>query len=52
MEHKEISAPDGSAVRVALWRVLHLEIDPPPHVFEDVLALKLAYPAENWRERV
>jgi methyltransferase (TIGR00027 family) len=51
MEHKETSAPDGTAVRVALWRELHMEIDPPPHVFKDVLALKLANPDENWRER-
>ncbi|MCU1468574.1 MAG: hypothetical protein JWM72_4502 [Actinomycetia bacterium] len=22
--------PDSTAVRVALWRALHVEIDPPP----------------------
>jgi hypothetical protein len=25
-------APDSTAARVALWRALHFEIDPPPHV--------------------
>jgi methyltransferase (TIGR00027 family) len=43
--------PDNTAVRVALWRALHVEIDPPPHVFEDELGLKLAAPAEGWRAR-
>jgi len=44
-------APDSSAVRVALWRALHLEVDAPPPVFEDTLALKLADPEPNWRQR-
>lgn len=43
--------PDSTAVRVALWRTLHLEVDQKPHVFEDSLALKLVSPPENWRER-
>lgn len=43
--------PDSTAVRVALWRTLHLEFDQKPHVFEDTLALKLVSPPENWRER-
>ena len=25
-------APDSTAVRVALWRALHVEVDPTPHV--------------------
>ena len=29
------ATPDSTAVRVALWRALHLEVDPPPHVIED-----------------
>jgi hypothetical protein len=29
------ATPDSTAVRVALWRALHLEVDPPPHVLED-----------------
>jgi methyltransferase (TIGR00027 family) len=44
-------APDDTAVRVALWRALHVEADPPPHVFEDTLGLKLAAPDDDWRKR-
>jgi methyltransferase (TIGR00027 family) len=43
--------PDSTAVRVALWRALHVEVDPPPHVLEDRIGLELAAPAEGWRER-
>jgi methyltransferase (TIGR00027 family) len=43
--------PDSTAVRVALWRALHVEIDPPPHVFEDVIGLRLAAPGEGWQGR-
>ncbi|MBO0857743.1 MAG: class I SAM-dependent methyltransferase [Chloracidobacterium sp.] len=44
-------APDGTALRVALWRAMHVEVDPPPHVFEDKIGLKLAATDENWRQR-
>ena len=37
-------APDSTAVRVALWRALHVAIDSPPHVFEDAIGLRLAAP--------
>ncbi|MGE5596253.1 MAG: class I SAM-dependent methyltransferase [Hyphomicrobiales bacterium] len=43
--------PESTAVRVALWRALHVELDPPPHVFEDELGLRLADPGDGWRER-
>jgi len=43
--------PDHTAVRVALWRALHVQIDPPPHVLEDEIGLKLAAPDEGWRQR-
>jgi methyltransferase (TIGR00027 family) len=43
--------PDSTAVRVALWRALHVEVDPPPHVLEDNVGLKLAAPDEGWRRR-
>jgi methyltransferase (TIGR00027 family) len=43
--------PDSTAVRVALWRALHVEVDPPPHVLEDVIGLRLAAPEEGWRQR-
>ena len=43
--------PDSSAVRVALWRALHVQFDAPPHVFEDDLGLRLAAPEAGWRQR-
>src|SRR5438094_3010688 len=51
MADKPAAAPDGTAVRVALWRALHLELDPPPHVLEDPIGLALAAPDEGWRRR-
>jgi methyltransferase (TIGR00027 family) len=44
-------APDSTAARVALWRALHVAIDPPPHVLEDEIGLKLLAPDKNWRRR-
>ena len=43
--------PDNTAVRVALWRALHIEVDSPPHVLEDKVGLTLAAPDEGWRSR-
>lgn len=43
--------PDSSAVRTALWRALHAEVDAPPHLIEDELGLALADPGPGWRER-
>ena len=45
----EIPAPDGTAVRVALWRALHPQVDPPPHFFEDDVGLRLLGPDEDVR---
>jgi len=50
MDDKRV-APDDTAVRVALWRALHVEVDPPPHVLEDEVGLKLAAPDGGWRSR-
>jgi len=50
MDDKRV-APDDTAVRVALWRALHVEVDPPPHVLEDDVGLKLAAPDDGWRSR-
>jgi methyltransferase (TIGR00027 family) len=36
---------------VALWRALHLDVDPPPHVLEDEVGLKLVAPDDGWRNR-
>jgi methyltransferase (TIGR00027 family) len=44
-------APDSTAVRVALWRALHLEVDAPPHVFVDDVGVRLAAPDGDWRAR-
>jgi methyltransferase (TIGR00027 family) len=46
-----IPAVDSTAERVALWRALHVLVDPPPHVLVDEIGLQLAAPAEGWRDR-
>ncbi|TQM32428.1 class I SAM-dependent methyltransferase [Nocardia bhagyanarayanae] len=46
-----IIAPDHTAVRVALWRALHAEIDARPSVFDDRIGLRLAAPEDGWRDR-
>jgi methyltransferase (TIGR00027 family) len=51
MDDKQAVAPDTTAVRVALWRALHVEVDSPPHVLEDEIGLKLAAPDDEWRSR-
>ncbi len=43
--------PDSTAVRVALWRAMHVEVDAAPHVLEDVVGLQLAAPDDDWRDR-
>lgn len=43
--------PDSTAVRVALWRALHVEVDATPPVLDDTIGLQLAAPADGWRER-
>ena len=50
-EDQTTAAADSTAVRVALWRALHVEVDSPPHVLEDVVGLRLAAPDEGWRSR-
>jgi methyltransferase (TIGR00027 family) len=47
----EAPAPESTAVRVALWRALHAQIDPPPHVLEDEIGLQLVRPDADWRSR-
>jgi len=51
MQDQQVVAPDSTAVRVALWRAMHVEVDPPPHVLEDKIGLRLAAPDEGWRRR-
>jgi methyltransferase (TIGR00027 family) len=51
MAHEQIEAPDSTAVRVALWRAMHVQVDAAPHVLEDELGLQLAAPDDGWRSR-
>lgn len=46
-----IAEPDNTAVRTALWRALHLEVDDAPHVFVDDVGLKIAAPEAGWQQR-
>lgn len=48
---EDVIAAESSAVRVALWRALHMRVDAPPHVFEDYVGLELATPDGNWLSR-
>jgi hypothetical protein len=50
-KHKHVAAVDSTAERVALWRAMHVLVDPAPHVLEDVVGLQLANPADGWRDR-
>jgi len=43
--------PDNTAVRTALWRALHVEVDAAPPVLADTLGLELVAPEPGWRER-
>jgi len=51
MNQTQPAVPDSTAVRVALWRAMHLRIDAAPHVLEDDIGLRLVAPDENWRNR-
>jgi methyltransferase (TIGR00027 family) len=51
MNDQQAIAPEDTAVRVALWRAIHVQLDPPPHVLEDEIGLELVAPAEGWRNR-
>jgi len=51
MSNKQAMEPDNTAIRTALWRALHLEVDPPPHIFVDEVGLTLAAPGDGWRDR-
>jgi methyltransferase (TIGR00027 family) len=43
--------PEDTAVRVALWRALHVRADAAPHVFEDEVGLALVGPDPDWQKR-
>jgi methyltransferase (TIGR00027 family) len=51
MANEQTATPDNTAVRVALWRAMHVQVDPLPHVLEDEMGLRLVAPDDGWRRR-
>lgn len=51
MENQNNPQPDNTAIRTALWRALHVQIDAFPHVLEDKIGWRLIAPEEGWQER-
>jgi methyltransferase (TIGR00027 family) len=51
MPDEQDTAPDGTAARVALWRAMHVQVDPPPHVLADEVGLRLLAPDDGWQAR-
>lgn len=43
--------PDSTAVRVALWRALHVQYDSPPHILKDEIGYQLAQPDGYWQDQ-
>jgi len=48
---KTQNVPDNTAIRVALWRALHVQFDPAPHLLNDEVGYNLIAPDESWRDR-
>lgn len=44
-------APEHTAERVALWRALHVLLDPKPHILTDDMGLKILAPPAEWTKR-
>ena len=51
MIDRQAAEPESTAVRVALWRALHVQVDPPPHVFVDEVGMRLVAPEDGWQNR-
>ncbi len=51
MTDERVEALDSTVVRTTLWRVLHVQDNPPPHVLSDEIGLRLADPDDGWRGR-
>lgn len=49
--HEERTGPDSTAVRVALWRAMHVQVDARPPVLDDEIGLRLVAPDDDWRQR-
>jgi len=50
-QDKKAIEPDNTAVRTALWRALHVQVDPQPHIIEDEIGLRLIAPNDGWQQR-
>ena len=50
-QREKIMVPDNTAVRTALWRALHMQVDAKPFIIEDQVGLKLIAPPEGWQQR-
>lgn len=50
-QNHSITEPDSTAVRTALWRALHLQVDAKPHILQDEIGLKLIAPSDDWQQR-
>ena len=50
-QNKKNVEPDNTAVRTALWRALHVQVDAKPHILEDEIGLKLVAPPDDWQQR-
>lgn len=44
--------PEHTALRAALWRAMHVQVDASPYVFEDDLGLQLAAPGQDWQQHL
>jgi methyltransferase (TIGR00027 family) len=51
MHDDKVAAPESTAVRVALWRAMHVQLDSRPHILEDDIGLRLVDPDPGWRQR-
>lgn len=51
MTDEHAAGSDSTAVRVASWRAMHVQIDPPPYVLDDEIGLRLVAPEDSWRRR-
>jgi hypothetical protein len=49
-KHKKIVEPDNTAIRTALWRALHVQIDQKPHIIEDEIGVQLIKPEKDRQE--
>lgn len=51
MNNNQTNIPDSTAVRVALWRAMHVQVDSLPHILKDEIGLQLVNPDPSWRQR-